>query len=55
MSLYGPLRAMTPKERLKAQRRIARGFGVPDSVIGLDTPWWRRWWQSRTRRPGQYQ
>lgn len=32
-------------------RSIAKTFGVPDHLIGIPSPWWRRFWQRHTRQP----
>lgn len=40
------------REKAKAIRQFCHGFGVPEHMIGLkDIPFWRRWWQGKTRRP----
>lgn len=40
---------MTP-EGQEFARRVSAAFNVPDALVGLPTPWWRRWWQRLTRR-----
>lgn len=42
---------MDHKSKRKAQRAICKGFDIPEHTIGLKSPFWRRWWQSWTRRP----
>lgn len=44
-------RQATKEDRREALRAIAKGLAVPDHVVGLPSPWWRRRWQRLTRRP----
>lgn len=37
--------------RGRVGRRIAKAFDVPEQMVGLPTPWHRRWWQRLTRKP----
>ena len=35
---------------LERKREIAKLFGLPEHIIGIPTPWWRRWWQRHVTR-----
>jgi hypothetical protein len=47
------LRGLERQERGREAlaRQIAKAHAVPDHPVGIRSPWYRRVWQARTRRP----